>query len=148
MRYSNGKYRVFGRETVCFTNNGVNYAMYDIEEQALKHPDVAEAEVIKFEINDEEYPAMVVVLNSSAVDRIAGITKELCSIDVAGMEHFIGIRFVDKFKTHPVTSKRDYLSLQNDKCGYFSADENGFYCTNIGESKKTISETEIALANA
>ena len=148
VRYSNGKYRIFGRGTDCFTNSGVTYAMYDIEEQALKHPNVAEAEVIKFDINGQDYPAMVVVLNSNAVDRIADITKELCAIDAAGMEYFIGIRYVDKFKTHPVTSKRDYLSLQNDKSGYFSADENGFYCTNIGESKTTISETEIVVANA
>lgn len=118
--------------------------MYDIEEQALKHPDVAEAEVIKFEIDGEEYPAMVVVLNSNAVDRIAKITKELCSIDVAGMEHFIGVRYVDKFKTHPVTSKRDYLSLQNDKTGYFFADENdNVFVTDIGEEKRSIDAAEI-----
>ena len=73
---------------------------------------------------------------------------EIFAIDAAGMEYFIGIRYVDKFKTHPVTSKRDYLSLQNDKSGYFSADENGFYCANIGESKTAISETEIVVANA
>ena len=148
VRYSNGKYRIFGRGTDCFTNDGKTYAMYDIEEQALKHPDVAEAEVIKFEINGEEYPAMVVVINSNAVDRIADITKELCSIDVAGMEHFIGVRYVDKFKTHPVTSKRDYLSLQNDKNGYFFVDKDEkAFTTNIGEEKQSIDKTEIKIIN-
>jgi acyl-coenzyme A synthetase/AMP-(fatty) acid ligase len=144
MRYSNGKYRIFGRGTDCFTNGGKTYAMYDIEEQALKHPNVAEAEVIKFEINGEEYPAMVVVLNSNAVDKIADITKELCSIDVVGMEHFIGVRYVDKFKTHPVTSKRDYLSLQNEKKGYFFVDKDEkTFVTNIGEGKQAIDKNEI-----
>lgn len=148
IRYSNGKYRIFGRYTDSFTNGGITYAMYDIEEQALKHPDVAEAEVIKFEINGEEYPAMVVVLNSNAVDRISAITKELCAIDIAGMQHFIGVRFVDKFKTHPVTSKRDYLSLQNDKEGYFFVDkeENAFVC-NIGEARQLINKAKITVAN-
>ena len=144
IRYSDGKYRVFGRGTDCFTNKGITYAMYDIEEQALKHPDVAEAEVIKFDINGEEYPAMVVVLNSNATDRIAEITKELCAIEVAGIEHFLGVRFVDKFKTHPVTSKRDYLSLQNDKTGYYFVDtNNNGFVINIGEEKRSIDKSEI-----
>ena len=149
IRYSNGKYRIFGRGTDCFINSGKNYAMYDIEEQVLKHPDVVEAEVIKFEINGEEYPAMVVVLNSNAIDRIAEITKELCAINVAGMEHFIGIRFVDKFKTNPVTAKRDYLSLQQDKTGYFLVDKNdNVFVTTIGEEKQAIDKTEITVFNA
>lgn len=148
IRYNNGKYRVFGRCTDCFTNNGTTYPMYDIEEQALKHPDVAEAEVVKFEVNGKEYPAMVVVLNSNAINRIAEVTKELCAIDVAGMEHFIGVRYVDKFKTHPVTAKRDYLSLQNDKTGYYFVDENdNVFVSNIGEEKQMINKTSIKIVN-
>lgn len=148
IRYSNGKYRVFGRYTDCFTNNGTTYAMYDIEEQALKHPDVAEAEVVKFEVNGKEYPAMVVVLNSNAINRIAEVTKELCAIDVAGMEHFIGVRYVDKFKTHPVTAKRDYLSLQNDKTGYYFVDENdNVFVSDIGKEKKITNKTSIKIVN-
>lgn len=146
IRYDNGKYRIFGRGTDCFTNKGTVYAMYDIEEQALKHPDVLEAEVIKFEINGEEYPAMVVVLNNSSIDRILNITKELCAINVAGMEHLIGIRYVDKFKTNPVTSKRDYLSLANDKTGYFFVDENeNVFLTNVGEEKQVVNKNEITV---
>ncbi len=147
-RYSNGKYRVFGRYTDCFTNNGTTYALYDIEEQALKHPDVAEAEVVKFEVNGKEYPAMVVVLNSNAINRIAEVTKELCAIDIAGMEHFIGVRYVDKFKTHPVTAKRDYLSLQNDKTGYYFVDENdNVFVSDIGKEKKITNKTSIKIVN-
>ena len=147
VRYSNGKYRIFGRETDCFTNSGVTYAMYDIEEQALKHPNIAEAEVIKFNIGGEEYPAMVVVLNSNAVNRMAEVTKAICAVDVPGMQHFIGVRFVDKFRTHPVTSKRDYLSLQNDRDGYFFVDKDGnVFATNIGEEKQPIEKTEITVA--
>lgn len=148
IRYSNGKYRIFGRGTDCFINRGTTYAMYDIEEQALKHLDVAEAEVIKFEIDGEEYPAMIVVLNSGTENRIEEITKELCSIDVAGMEHFIGIRYVDKFKTNPVTSKRDYLSLKNDRSGYFFVDTyNKVYKVNIGEERQLVESSEIEIVN-
>ena len=148
IRYSNGKYRIFGRATDCFTNNGTTYAMYDIEEQALKHPDVAEAEVIKFTINGEDYPAMVVVPNSNAVDRIAEITKDLCAIEVAGMEHFIGVRFIDKFKTNPVTSKRDYLSLQDDKTGYYFVDKEGkAFVGTIGEERQEIDRVQITVVN-
>ena len=148
VRYSNGKYRIFGRGTDYFVNTGISYAMYDIEEQVLKHPDVVEAEVIKFEVDGEEYPAMVVVLSSNATDRIAEITKEICSIDVAGMEYFIGVRFVDKFKTHPVTSKRDYLSLQNDKNGYYFVDKNGnAFVSNVGKEKQAINTTDIMVIN-
>jgi non-ribosomal peptide synthetase component E (peptide arylation enzyme) len=122
--------------------------MYDIEEQVLKHPDVAEAEVIKFAVDGEEFPAMVVVLNSNSTNRLAEITKDLCSIDVAGMEHLIGVRFVDKFKTHPVTSKRDYLSLQEDKSGYFFVDEqNNIFVTDIGDAKQKIDRANIKIFN-
>ena len=125
VRYDDGKYRIFGRATDCFVNCGVRYAMYDIEEKVLEHPGVAEAEVIKFEIDKEEYPAIVVVPKHVWKDRLDMIVKELCSLKVDGMEYLIGIRFVDKFKTNPVTSKRDYLSLTDERQGYCFVDENG-----------------------
>lgn len=146
IRYSDGKYRIFGRATDCFTNNGITYAMFDIEEQVLKHQDVVEAEVIKFEVAGEEYPAMVVVLSHDSTNRIAKVTKELCSINVAGMEYFIGVRYVDKFSTNPVTSKRDYLSLGNEREGYFFVDMNdNAYVTQIGEKKQVIDKSEIVI---
>lgn len=39
---------------------------------------------------------------------------------MAGIEYSIGTKFIDKFKTNPVTAKRDYLSLVDDKYGYYS----------------------------
>lgn len=146
VRYSDGRYRVFGRATDCFRNQGITYPMYDIEECALKHVAVAEAEVVKFEVEGEEYPAMVVVVKSNWQDRLTEVLKELCAIDVQGMEHLIGIRFVDKFKTNPVTSKRDYLSLQEEKSGYYSVDAKGkVYVTEVGCERVEVEDEEIKI---
>ena len=146
VRYSDGRYRVFGRATDCFRNQGITYPMYDIEECVLKHVAVAEAEVVKFEVEGEEYPAMVVVVKSNWQDRLTEVLKELCAIDVQGMEHLIGIRFVDKFKTNPVTSKRDYLSLQEEKSGYYSVDAKGkVYVTEVGCERVEVEDEEIKI---
>ena len=111
--------------------------MFDIEEQVLTHPAVAEAEVIKFNIASEEYPAIVVVLKSEWQDGIVNVLHDLSVIDVLGMEFLLGIRFVDKFRTNPVTAKRDYLSLSNETTDYYSYDPNTdmIYCVNIGADK-------------
>ena len=63
--------------------------MYDIEEQVLTHPAVAEAEVIKFRIESAEYPAIVVVLKSEWQDRVAAVLRDLVTIDAPGMEFLI-----------------------------------------------------------
>ena len=54
IRYDDGKYRIFGRDSDIFTNNGISYPMFDIEEVILKHPGVLEAEVYKFNIKNNE----------------------------------------------------------------------------------------------
>lgn len=148
IRYDNGKYRILGRYTDCFINNGVSYAMYDIEEQILMHPDIAEAEVIKFQIGGEEYPAAIVVLNSNAVKRIVGITKELCNIAIAGMKFLIGIRYINRFRTNPVTSKRDYLILQKETKGYFYANSEGdLFRTDVDMKREAIDESELVVVD-
>ncbi len=119
IRYSNGKYRVFGRETDYFNNNGNKYAMFDIEEKILEHPGVAEAEVIKFGLTNEEYPAIVIVLNKGWETKKEEVLDYISDIQVDGMEFLIGTKFIDKFKTNPITSKRDYLILPEDKTGYY-----------------------------
>lgn len=65
IRYSDGRYRIFGRYSDKFINNGIEYPMFDIEEKVLEHPAVLEAEVIKFDIMNNEYPAIVIVLKKS-----------------------------------------------------------------------------------
>lgn len=119
VRYSNGKYRVFGRGTDYFQNNGKKYAMFDIEEKVLEHPGIAEAEVIKFNLNDQEYPAIVIVLNKEWESKTKEILNYISDIKLDGMEFLIGTKFIDKFKTNPITSKRDYLVLPEDKTGYY-----------------------------
>ena len=119
IRYNNGRYRVFGRETDYFTNNNQKYAMFDIEEAVLTHPGIAEAEVIKFSCKEQEYPAIVVVLKQEWKDKIEDIVKFISNLEVPGINYLIGTRFIDKFKTNPVTAKRDYLSLPLEKEGYY-----------------------------
>lgn len=119
IRYSNGKYRVFGRGTDYFENNGNRYYMFDIEEKVLEHPGVAEAEVIKFTLNNQEYPAIVIVLNKEWESRKEEVLDYISNIKLNGMEFLIGTKFIDKFKTNPITAKRDYLILPEDKTGYY-----------------------------
>ena len=146
IRYSDGKYRVFGRGTDCFRNQGIPYPLYDIEECALKHEAVTEAEVIKFEIDGEEYPAMVVVVKSNWCDRLLEVLKSLCTIEVPGMQHLIGVRFVDKFRTNPVTSKRDYLSLQKERDGYYCMDRQGkLFVMNVDGERREVSKVDICI---
>lgn len=123
VRYSNGRYRVFGRENDYFDNNGKSYAMFDIEEKILELDEVVEAEVTKFNIDGEEYPAAVVVLKSSAKDSTAKVLKDIYNLDVEGIDLLYGVKFIDNFKTNPVTSKRDYLSLASDKDGFLTINE-------------------------
>lgn len=118
IRYSNGRYRVFGRENDYFENKGKSYAMFDIEEKILELDEVAEAEVTKFKIDGEEYPAAVVVLKPESKGEKAKVLREIYNISVDGIKYLYGVKFIDNFKTNPVTSKRDYLSLANDKEGY------------------------------
>ena len=133
IRYSNGRYRVFGRETDYFTNNEKKYAMFDIEEEVIKHPGIAEAEVIKFDLNGQEYPAIIVVLKQEYQDKMPDILEYISHLTTPGLEYLIGTRFIDKFKTNPVTAKRDYLSLPEEKDGYYIFDNknNIFYQTNL-----------------
>lgn len=119
IRYSDGKYRIFGRENDYFKNNGQNYAMFDIEEKVLEHPGVSEAEVIKFTLQNEEYPAIVIVLNKEWEDKKEEVLDYISNIEVDGIQCLIGTKFIDKFKTNPITSKRDYLVLPEDKTGYY-----------------------------
>lgn len=123
VHYGDNKYRVFGRSTDYFAYNGTAYAMFDIEEAVLKHPGVLEAEVIKFS-SGEEFPAIVIVLHPEWEHRAKEVLDYIASIkDVPGIEYLLGTRFVDKFKTNPVTAKRDYLSLTDEKYGYYKIDE-------------------------
>ncbi len=147
VRYDNGRYRIFGWVTDCFTNSGKTYPMYDIEEKILTHPAVAEAEVIKFNITSEEYPAIVVVPKSEWQDRIVTALRDLCTLDVLGMEFLLGVRFVDKFKTNPVTAKRDYLSLTNETSDYYFYDKNTnkIYCVNIGKDKVEVADSDVSI---
>lgn len=134
VRYSNGKYRIFGRENDFFKNSGKHYAMFDIEEKVLEHPGIAEAEVIKFKLNEEEYPAIVVVLNKEWENKKEEILDYISHIKIDGIQFLIGTKFIDKFKTNPITSKRDYIILLDDKLGYYkktSYFNNGYVQTDI-----------------
>lgn len=122
IRYNNGKYRIFGRSSDYFTNNNTHYAMFDIEEEVLKHPGISEAEVIKFSINNEEYPAIVIVVKQEWKDKLKEILNYINNIKSPGMNLVIGTRFISHFNTNPITAKRDYLSLTDYLDGYYQLD--------------------------
>ena len=131
IKYPNGRYRVFGRENDFFTNNNKSYAMFDIEEAVLKHPGVLEAEVIKFNSKGEEYPAIVIVLNNEWEHKKEEVLHYISNIQIDGIQCLLGTKFIDKFKTNPVTSKRDYLILSEDTYGYYKYDNNKYYQTDV-----------------
>ena len=140
VKYPNGKYRIFGRETDYFNHEDNSYAMFDIEEKVLEHPGVLEAEVIKFCCSGEEYPAIVVVLEKTWESRKEEVLKYISSLDVDGTQFLVGTKFISNFKTNPVTSKRDYLALADDITGYYKFNSNNgkYYQSDInGDSINT-----------
>lgn len=136
VKYPNGRYRIFGRNTDYFRNNNNNYAMFDIEEKILEHPGVLEAEVIKFNIDNEEYPAIIVVLNNEWINRKEDVLKYISNIEINGIQYLIGTKFMTKFLTNAVTGKRDYLSLPEDTYGYYKYDKGNkkYYQTDINNN--------------
>lgn len=143
--FDNGSYRIYGRGTDSFENQGKHYPMYDIEEQVLRHPAISEAEVIKFAIHGEEYPAIIMAVREGYGNQLYEIGCAVSSLDVAGMEYLIGMKFVDKFATNPVTGKRDYLSLPLNREGYFTIQAGQAYAVDIGGGKRKISKDEIRI---
>lgn len=147
IRYPNGHYRVFGRATDYFKNGEESYAMFDIEEKVLELEEISEAEVIKFGEEGQERPAIVVVTKESAKSNLEGLLKKICSIESPGMEHLIGVRFINNFKTHPVTSKRDYLCLTNNRDGYYSiSKDNKIVCADVDGGKTVVSGNQIKIS--
>ena len=136
VKYPNGRYRIFGRNTDYFRNSNNNYAMFDIEEKVLEHPGVLEAEVIKFNIDNEEYPAIIVVLNNEWINRKEDVLKYISNIEIDGIQYLIGTKFMTKFLTNAVTGKRDYLSLPEDTYGYYKYDKGNkkYYQTDINNN--------------
>lgn len=63
------------------------------------------------------------------------------------MEYLIGVRYVDKFKTNPVTAKRDYLSLVNDTTDYYIVDNTTGTISrgDVGGDKVSISDADVAI---
>lgn len=146
IRYSNGHYRVFGRGTDFFTNSGKSYAMFDIEEQVLELDGVAEAEVIKFGNEGNERPAIVVVPKETAKLNLEALLRDIYAIDVDGMQYLIGVRFINNFKTHPITFKRDYLCLSNVKTGYYAVERNNnIVRLNIDNNSSIVTSTDIEI---
>ena len=122
VKYPNGRYRIFGRSNDFFENSGIKYAMFDIEERVLEHPSVSEAEVIKFKVNDNEIPAIIIVLKPGCENDKQDVLKYISNIGLDSIKFLMGTKFIDKFLTNPITSKRDYLILNDDTSGYYKFD--------------------------
>lgn len=122
IKYPNGRYRVFGRGTDYFEVDGIKYAMFDIEESILEHEGVLEAEVVKYIVDDKECPVAFVVVKEEWKKKTTEILKYILKIKVVGIEHLLGVKFIDNFKTNNVTGKRDYLILQDEIHGFLNFD--------------------------
>ena len=145
VRHDNGRYRVFGRDSDYFVNGGKSYAMFDIEEKVLELEEVSEAEVIKFKIGTDEQPAVVAVLKQSQTPTSV-VLEKICSLCVPGMVYLLGIKFIENFKTNPVTSKRDSLSLYEDTKRYYTTDgKGGFYCVDVGGDRTPIAAEDVRI---
>lgn len=68
------------------------------------------------------------MLKPESKDEKEKVLKEIYHISVDGIKYLYGVKFIDNFKTNPVTSKRDYLSLANDMEGYYTANDANSLC--------------------
>ncbi len=132
---SNKRHQVYGRYDDYFINNDKKYALFEIEQNILKHPGVSEAEVIKFKIKDNEYPAMVVVITEEWKDNKEDLLKYIEQMDASGIEYLLGTRFINNFEISSTTHKRDVFSLYENKTDYFkfNSEYNKTYQINFEE---------------
>ena len=139
-----GGYRVFGRATDYFSNQGHKYAMFDMEEKLLEHPGIMEAEAVKFTTKEGERVAFFVVLSNDYRGQEEKVLLYISQMDIPGMEYLLGTKFIEKFTTNPVTAKRDYLILEEIKDGYlkYEADNKSIWKVSVSENGTIIKRND------
>lgn len=126
IRDKEGNYTVLGRETDSFiAPDNERIYLFDIKNFLYKYPAVAEAEVIKLPVNDgvnKFVPLVHLVLKPE----FAGLESEiLVSINQKCNQEFKnyhlpkGYKIRTSFGMDPISSKKDYISLMNERDGYY-----------------------------
>lgn len=135
-----GRYRVYGRASDIFTNNGISYPMYIIEEEVLNNNGIAEAEVVRIKVDSTEKFAIFIVLERGKEHEKDEIIKQLSNLNVPGIEHLIGIKIFDRFATRAETGKRDALAMEEEKIGFikYNNSTSTYHQTDILEDRTSI----------
>ncbi|MDR1688471.1 MAG: acyl--CoA ligase [Clostridiales bacterium] len=132
IRDEEGNYNVLGRASDSFiAPDGKKIYMFDIENFVYQDPAVMEAEVIKLPVEDgvsEYIPLVHIVLqpefSAQESEVIARINKK-CNEQFEGYSIPRGYKVRKEFGTNPISTKRDYLSLVNDREGYYRLTDFG-----------------------
>lgn len=126
-----GNYEVLGRVNDSFIapNNSVVY-LFDIENFVYQDDAIKEAEVVKYETEDGSYvPAVHMVLKPEYKGREAEVINRVqtkCEALLGQYEIPAGYKVRDCFGTNPASAKRDYLSLLEERDGFYRVNAQGY----------------------
>ncbi|MCL2821525.1 MAG: acyl--CoA ligase [Oscillospiraceae bacterium] len=124
----NGYYDVIGRATDSITAvDGSTVYLFDIERVIYKDNAVWEAEVIGLTCNGKDVPVVHIVLNSEYRGNDNDVILRLhtlCKEHLSANEIPQGYKIREVFGTNPISAKRDYRALLEERNGYFVVDGN------------------------
>ena len=125
-----GNYEVLGREADSFIapDSSIVY-LFDIENFVYQDEAILEAEVVKYETEDGSYvPAVHMVLQPEFVGKDEEVIKRLntkCEALLGQYEIPAGYKVRQQFGTNMASGKRDYLSLLEERDGFFRVGHDG-----------------------
>ena len=134
IRDKDGNYTIPGRATDSFiANNGKKVFLFDIENfiYSVKPEAIAEAEAVGLPIEGttEKIPVVHAVLSEDYKYKVAEVISELdeaCKND--GLDYYEipkGFKIRTAFGTNPISTKRDYKALAEERTDYYTTTETG-----------------------
>lgn len=130
IRDEDGNYEVLGREKDSFIapDNSIVY-LFDIENFVYQDDAILEAEVVKYEDEQGDYvPGVHMVLQPEYVGREAEVINRIntkCEALLNQYEIPAGYKIRKQFGTNMASGKRDYLSLADERDGFFRVNSDG-----------------------
>ncbi len=111
-----GSYNILGRSSDSYTDEkGEIHYLFDIEYSLDAEDPVLEWEINAHRAGGKFYVCAQVVLKKEQTMSREKIVRMLCR--KYGLD---AVKFYEKFESSPVTGKRDYKLLKNDKQGYYA----------------------------